>query len=312
MNRAQILTLFVLSVLVTGCHGTTNRFTPTTSGDFVDLVVSGSYAFAIQRSFGMHIVDVSDPSQAHEVGSFQSGDVTHVKIVDNLAFLAGSRPCLQIVDVSNPRSPKSVGQIDPTGLICNGADLAVDGHLVYFSAGIEGIFIFDVSDPRTPVRLGNFKSNSFLSDTHVAVAGDKLYVAGSSDFQVLDVSDPMAPVALSSSLDVGSNPLALVVQGPRAYVADSFGGLRILDVTTPASPRILTDYKPSILGADVIVAPNGSIWYGDYDGLHQLDLTDLAHPKDQRFVAIHSVNRIAVQGPHAYVAGSTSIVILDL
>src|SRR5438132_1094610 len=100
MNRAQILMLFALSTLIAGliagCHGTTtNRFTPATSGDFVDLAVSGSHAFAIQRSFGMHVVDVSDPSQAHEVGSFQSGGVTHLRLADNLAFLAGSKPCLQ-------------------------------------------------------------------------------------------------------------------------------------------------------------------------------------------------------------------------
>jgi hypothetical protein len=56
---------------------------------------------------------------------------------------------------------------------------------------------------------------------------------------VLDVSKPATPIEVGSTTPFPYFVGDVVVSGTRAYVADGYGGLRVVDISNPAGPTEL-------------------------------------------------------------------------
>jgi hypothetical protein len=102
-------------------------------------------------------------------------------------------PCMGVVDISNPRKPRIVASV-PFSDFRGPNGLTIAGKLVFLAGGhtIEAV---DISDPRSPVKLGSQKLNE-LSDeqdnAHDLVYRDGyLYVSCQTEnrFMILKVND---------------------------------------------------------------------------------------------------------------------------
>jgi hypothetical protein len=97
--------------------------------------------------------------------------------------------------------------------------------------------------------------------------------------------------------------VAVTVAGPYAYVADSYGGLQVIDVSDPARPQWVGGYDTSGSAQGVAVSGNYAYVADSYGGLQVIDVSNPANP-----CRVGSYNTpgvavdVAVSGHYAYVA----------
>lgn len=117
-------------------------------------------------------------------------------------------------------------------------DVVAVGQFAY--VGSYGSFrVVDLADPYAPSVIGSI---ALASPTDIDVVGDYAYVVDrntTAGFKAIDVSDPANPV-VAGSVDIGASANDVVASGDFAYVAHRTNGLRVLDISTPSAPSLLT------------------------------------------------------------------------
>lgn len=139
------------------------------------------------------------------------GAFTRGTLSDDLAFLVAGEGGLHIFDLSDPAAPRRLSVIEPwieadkpwEGFVPQIMDVAVVGGMAYIAAGEAGFVAFDVNDPSSPQRIGQFQTPGFAE--RVAVDGDRAFVANNviTPFTIwyLDITDPTDPQALGKYED---------------------------------------------------------------------------------------------------------------
>ncbi len=148
----------------------------------------------------------------------------------------------------------------------------VVGNLAY-TAGVYGLAVYDVGNPRSPVKIGEL---GLPEEAYgIDVADGVAWVAdGFGGLRSVDVSDPEHPEELGS---YATENLAfeVVVDGTLVYVADRYAGVLILDASDPAHPELLGGFDPpSAMGA---CAVSGRYAYL-LDGTATFRVVDLSDP----------------------------------
>jgi hypothetical protein len=238
---------------------------PTPGGSPLSIVGDAAgrpYAYVALKEGGLLVLR-TDASSAEEAarlmngGSFaglgpttlaQSGNHLFVGLGDFFAA-AGSRAGLAVVDVQDPDAPEVRALwVSPT-VMSGTTALLVDGSYVYLAAKRHGVLVFDVT------------------------AGDTTRLIGSI------LPDPDFPKANPSSTE-HPNARGFAKMGNRLLLANDAGGLRVLDVSNPASPQEVAMYinqglanKPQAYNAVLL---NGTTAYVtlDYCGLEILDVSN--------------------------------------
>jgi len=230
--------------------------------------VSENYAYGVDRD-GFWIVDISSPANPSQVGYLdysENWETYDVCVSGNYAYVCGSqfvsdeaRASLDIIDVSDPSNLKITGSyISPTESY-NYGGIALSGNYAYlafrdYSTGSTraGLKIMDISDPTSPVELGNYVSSDSGYSYDVEVRGNYAYIAG-DDFRIIDVSNPSSPNEISSD---PANGYGIVLSGNYAYL--SYNGLDIIDISNPYYPTEAGYYYNEIEDA---VAVSGNYAY---------------------------------------------------
>ena len=108
--------------------------------------VSNGYAYIGTDAFGVHIVDVDPPEEAHEVKHVSFGDyesVYEIDVVGDYCYVANEANGLQIIDVSVPEDAFVVNQVSSP---CGFGVKVVDGIAYLADCTKGGLTIVDV-DP---------------------------------------------------------------------------------------------------------------------------------------------------------------------
>ncbi|OQY26741.1 MAG: hypothetical protein B6244_12690 [Candidatus Cloacimonetes bacterium 4572_55] len=140
--------------------------------DFVD-----GYIYLASGDWGLHILDARDLTDITAIGGEFGGIDTNgysysVKVHDNIAYLANGQKGLQVIDVSDKNNPILLASVDTRSAM---VDLAVsdDGNLVFAAITVDGLYIFDVSNPADPKIIQRYNTpNARAVDTD----GDYVYV----------------------------------------------------------------------------------------------------------------------------------------
>ncbi|MDO8880914.1 MAG: cell wall-binding repeat-containing protein [Coriobacteriia bacterium] len=274
-----------------------------TLGYAYGVAVSGTTAYVADGSYGLRIIDVSDPAAPAILGTYDTPAWAYdVAVSGTTAYVADHESGLQVIDVSDPAAPELVGTYDTPNIA---RAVAVSGTTAYVADTDSGLQIIDVSDSTSPAFLGTYDTDSYARG--VAVSGTMAYVAdGIYGLQVIDVSDPAAP-ALLGACDTPDWAWSVAVSGTTAYVADDNSGLQVIDVSDPAAPALVGTFDTP--GEARSVAVSGTTAYvADYDsGLQVIDVSDPAAPTllgtcDTPGGALS----VAVSGTTAYVADYAS------
>jgi len=125
----------------------------------MDVSVLGNYAFVPTAVHGLRIIDISDPTQPHEIGSYVGllpNGIPYcmgkVYAVGNYVYVGGDG--LHIINISNPESPQEVGSYGyiPFSSMQLDGKVYVSGNYAYL-AGHHGLYIVDISNPHSPNEL---------------------------------------------------------------------------------------------------------------------------------------------------------------
>ena len=245
-----------------------------------EIAVQGRYAYVVDGNCQTGVVvNISNPASPFVQGTINS-DTTctgQVGVQGKYLYLGGllQNGRFSVVDISNPSTTRgvftatSIGPNPPR-------QISLGGNYAYVS-GNEGLVIYDISNPSSPIQKYSSISSGFAG---AAVQGRFLYAQTSTGFKVYDVSNPttVPVVGRISSLTTTSSNLA--ISGRFVYeIIRATHRLIIIDVSDPTTPIIVTDttslngfpHTPIIQGRYMYVKNDGN----NVAGAATVDIYDL-------------------------------------
>ena len=193
-----------------------------------------------------------------DAGTGTGGSLARFTIYGEYLYTV-DREVLKTYSLANPELPELLSSVN----------IGTDIETIYpyggnlFIGSMEALYIYSLEDPEKPERQA-LASHLRACDPVVA-DGDYAYVTVRSGsacggpldaLLVFDVSDLKQPVQLTQvQLD---SPYGLGINGNTLYVCDGAAGLKVFDVTDPASPASLTHregyvFKDCITHGDILV-----------------------------------------------------------
>lgn len=224
-----------------------------------------------------------------------------------VAFLPAPPPATLASSADAPAPPALRPGAQTGGMVWA---VAAAGGRAYLGVG-RRIEVFDVSDPRAPVRVGRTGELSNLVHD-VAVAGTVAYVLtgdGSlvnrnhGGLHVIDVADPTRPIE-RSYWPCPDATNAVVVGDGVAYVIGY--AVHALDVADPDRPRLLSTFERDRdnFPAMRIATAGGNVFFSDVDRLRVVDYSVPHFPRPLGEAMLHTPGvamGIVVEGDRLYV-----------
>ncbi|MGD8639185.1 MAG: hypothetical protein PVG89_01070 [Gammaproteobacteria bacterium] len=314
--------------------------------------IDNNIAYVADWFSGLHIYDISKPSQPLHIANFHTPGSSKGVVVDNgYAYVGDDDHGLQIIDVSQPAHPRLVSHVQTTGLAytlkkvgdliyladhrggfhiidvsnvshpnllssfdTDGKSWAIDvsGDIAFVADDTSGVLVFDVSDPKQPQPIGQFNPDGAAED--IVVRNGRAYVSFFDlGFYILDISTPSQP-AVISHIPVPGNARSVALKDDLAYVAGWESGLNIIDIANPSAPRIIGNYdtKGSAWGADI---HQGHAYVWDWWG--GVKVIDVSNPRQPKLAGKYHtrglIHGLRKKGNYAYSAnGSGGVQVFDI
>ena len=207
------------------------------------------------RSFKLTFWDVADPQQPRRAGTLNLGAASGTHIRDVLlagpyAYVLdgrdissghgvsrGQRSRLLVVDLHDLDSPKVVNEFRET-TPTEFSRLTMAGSTLYVNDYNYGLWLFDVTDPQRPVKLGGAPASA---EGHwLYLSGDHAYMGHTfgGTIHVINVSQPERPKTVGYYWDGQwlNYKAKICGRGPAMYLPQS-DGLAIVDISQPARPQ---------------------------------------------------------------------------
>lgn len=194
--------------------------------------VAGDFAYVAARAAGLRIINVAKPGRPVLVSILPLPGKALALALDmetSLAYIGADEGGLRIIDISAPDLPREVASMEfPQGV----QQLELEGKKLAVSSG-ERIMIVDVSRPDNPVLLGSYVS--MQNGRRIKTDENYAYVADlDSGLKIFDISGDQPLLLYEES---AGSLYDVLVQGSLVYTADGANGIRILNITSPASPQ---------------------------------------------------------------------------
>jgi hypothetical protein len=255
------------------------------------VAIQGRYAYVgIER--WVVVVDVSDPRRPLPVGytifqpddsSWQASRIASIAVAENCAclvydvdmHLSGHAYSMVVVDISTPAAPRVTATYEAKGGwgTPHAFSVAASGHYAYlYHTG--GLDVVDLSNPTEPRRVAFWRSHE--SDSGWLGRFQRLVVA--------ELSDPKGLTVLGSTDVLPCKLTDVAVAGNQAFVAGERGGVRVLDISNPKTPKEIGAFPTD--GAVTTLSLWGHyVFAGEEGALHVLDASD---PKALRAITTYS------------------------
>jgi hypothetical protein len=260
-------------------------------GKAAALAKYGPYVYLAAGGSGVTIIDVTQPVTPRLVATVPlHGSAADIVIVPPYAYVGTVQGVLYIFALTTPIRPHLLGQVEIEGRV---VDIAVADGVAYLACLQQGIIMVDVRQPQHPRLLHRWPTAA--AATGIAVHEQRAYIAAGA-LEILDIRRPEAPVHTAIRQGTGTYGVAvlppyvliasgsdgvqvvsldgsqavsqtrtthyaarLAVAGHRVLVADTQGGLRIVDLAQPDQPRLLAGLED--IGTIVDVVVDGTFAY---------------------------------------------------
>jgi hypothetical protein len=194
-----------------------------TPGQTKNVAIFGTKALVADHVSGIDMVDVSTPARPVIGGSFfVDGFAKDVVTRGTMAFALDQPAGLYVFDLTKPGAFEPAAMIALANPIQLRAQLDVTpesstaGQRLAVVAGGGPLQIYDVSNPRAMVHLGNYRTAGAAQRT--SLQGTRVYVAdGAAGLQVVDLSSPSKPAAIGS-YKTSAPARDVAVDGPLVFV----------------------------------------------------------------------------------------------
>ena len=268
-------------------------------GNAQDVEAVGSTVYVADGKSGLVVIDASNPASPTMVSNMDTpGYAWDLRVQGTRVFVADDTGGFTVIDVSNPASPVIVGRHAngyTRAIAVSGTTGFMVGHSSDFVPG-TGLDTIDLSTFASVPVVGSLGvTPGFSSFDAIATSGSLVCAShGTVYVSVFDLSDPTSPVHLSY-FRVGPNPAengivrGVALSGSMAYVTyrfSSYGGLLVIDLSTPASPQILGQldlpdaWEVAASGTMAFVNAYGPFpdGFNSQNGFWIIDASDPYHP----------------------------------
>lgn len=248
--------------------------------EVLDLVVDGNYAYVANKTGGLRVINISDPRNPYEIGSFPTDlwqETNSVALKGNYAYIGNAvfASGLKILNITDPSSPFEVGNFG----VYDTLDIAISGDFAFLPSqfgahGFDGLEIVNISNPTNPTRASIFSPDGIGNPEGVDVQNSYVYLAetrsGQDDLiwggglRVINVASPWNPIQVGYYNSTFRFAYDVEVEGNLAYIADHFEGLRVMDISNPAFPAEIGYFLTYGATRDVKVQ-NSTIYVADGD-----------------------------------------------
>ncbi|MCP4132174.1 MAG: hypothetical protein GY754_14480 [bacterium] len=176
------------------------------NASFQDFAIRDNRAYIACLDAGIQVIDISNPEEPSDPGLFYStawggtsGNAYSVAVHEGYAYAADSNNGLVVIDLGKSSAENPQGAYH-TGTGSKGEAVqgfayrvTISGKYAYVSDWNEGIVIFDISTPGSPVRVSSYYTG--FKSNRTVLSGNYLYIANQkSGLIVVDVSNPAWPV----------------------------------------------------------------------------------------------------------------------
>ncbi len=165
----------------------------TLDGNAIDIALSqgGDIAYIAQGTYGLDMIDVTDPYHPHLIASYDLGHyVNRVSVVDDIAYAA---------------------------------------YLPQAASDHYTISLFDVGNPYAPHYMGTIQGNLRQPHTSIVEQG-VLYTTTSDGIALYDLSVGIDDQGLLATYEAGDHVYALAKRGHYLFLANGRWGLTVLKI----------------------------------------------------------------------------------
>jgi hypothetical protein len=283
--------------------------TCSTPGPIADVAVSGTLGYAADVNAGLLVIDLSRPTSPTEVGCYEAAYGACGVAVSGANACLAEEGRMTVLDVSDPTHPVALGGLSTPSYARR---VALSGSWAYVAAPLNGLHVVDISEAADPREAGCCRTQGAV--TTVALAGGYAYCASAIDgrLRIADVSDPLHALEVAGEYPSASNYVAecVAVEGTRAYVAGMHAGLRVLDVSDPASPVLLGACSAPGHPRGIAVS-RGYVYAADWFDFVIIDASDPSKPVVVGGLQIQAFD-VAVSGRYAYVIAGSLLAVIDV
>jgi hypothetical protein len=220
-------------------------------GGKVGVKVVGDRAFLADSAYGLHVLDVTDPSTPTEIGglpaTFRSRQdwmkfcQVGLEIVGDYVFLPDFDGGILVADVSDPQD---IAKLDVIPMISNTFEVVAQGTVLYAAAYSSGLHAFDITVPENPHKLSTYYEGGDAMG--LDVEDETVYLAAfDRSVDIIDYSTPAQPAIVGRydwpvAINWGWIVAAIDVDkvGSYAFVSQFEVGIAAIDVSDPIRPYL--------------------------------------------------------------------------
>jgi hypothetical protein len=255
-----------------------------------NIAMKGNLVFAALSWGGLGIINISNPANPVVLYHYDPDQyVMSLYVKENYLYLGESNGWdgIRVYNISNPSSitllgshaiPRTGGS-PPADIV---GDMVVSGNYLYLADYENGLRIFDVSNPASIIQVGDFNDSNSRT-MGVDVSGNYAYVSEVKDqsywastygvgLRIIDVSDPAHPTLKGSTpgqdiMGGYESSAQVIVSGNYAYMSTGDEGVKMMDISNPASPVEVADYDKDDEGvANGIALADGYVYLANFGG----------------------------------------------
>lgn len=287
-----------------------------------DVKVLGQYLYVADRNpnwpdkGALRIIDISNPNNPTELNSFNTGgECRGISIKFPYIFIADGPNGIRVLNVTDINNITEIGNYSTNDLSVN--DVYVSDNYAY-AVTFDSLLVFDISNPITLTRV---KSIALIGGRQIQKGGNYLFISAigpEKGMHIVDVTDPTKPTNITTVSSRGSlGTWQTFISGNYAYLADSEGGLRIINITNPNNPVEIGSYVSTSIVTSITVSNNKAYLgvssnMGSKSGVEVVDITNAANPNKVGFYTCLDYSYdISVSGDYIYLcSGSDGLNVL--
>ncbi len=140
--------------------------------------IDGEFAYVACWNSGLKIINISDPTNLTEVGSYYDGvEVGATFVSNNIAIVSKIDGGVLILNVSDPTNPQKLSQYNTTGMpnVCAIRDNIA--FVAYWEQTGSRVVFLNITDPTTPVFVGQYAD---VAETYDFYLRDNLLIIANS------------------------------------------------------------------------------------------------------------------------------------
>lgn len=236
-----------------------------------------TYRYLYEVFYSAASADQNGSFASKSLGGGQGGSMARFTLINDYLYTVTSST-LNTFDISVPQQPSFAAKTD----LSWGIETIFPFKNRLFIGSTSGMFIYDISNPATPAKLGSF---SHVQSCDPVIADDKYaYVTlrsgttcqgFSNQLEVLDINNLSSPVLLKTH--PMTNPHGLSKDNNLLFICDGKDGVKVYDAANAPNLKLLK--RIDGIEAYDVIAYNKRALVVAKDGLYQFNYTDVNNIK---------------------------------